>query len=210
MVLNVYCALSRRSANAVPCPYVGRAPTTPARRSWAAALMSSICRLSRPDGPAIILTSVGHFHFILRSQNVNSGLWLPPRISIPQDVILGVWEGIFFFFKCNCFFFVKVMQWITAVSSEVKKHLYCDELGKLFHKNGRKKTPLKDLHLLTHYTVVSGSAFLPRLIGKELSGHKNNISPIRHLSLRRRGFDCYPVLTAFTSFLLWARQPFHC
>lgn len=107
MVLNVYSAVARRSADAVPCPYVGRAPPTLARRSWAAALMSSICRLPRPDGPAIILTSVGHFHFILRSQNVNSGLWLPPRISFPQEVILGVWEGIFFsffFFKCCRFF----------------------------------------------------------------------------------------------------------
>lgn len=106
MVLNVHSALARRSADAVPCPYVGRAPPTPARRSWAAALMSSICRLPRPDGPAIILTSVGHFHFILHSQNVNSGLWLPPRISFPQEVILGVWEGIFlsFFFFPNADF----------------------------------------------------------------------------------------------------------
>lgn len=142
MVLNVYSAVARRSADAVPCPYVGRAPPTLARRSWAAALMSSICRLPRPDGPAIILTSVGHFHFILRSQNVNSGLWLPPRISFPQEVILGVWEGIFFFsflfFKCCRFFFARMMQCITAVSSELKKHPHSDKLRKLLHKNVRK------------------------------------------------------------------------
>lgn len=143
MVLNVYSAVARRSADAVPCPYVGRAPPTPARRSWAAALMSSICRLPRPDGPAIILTSVGHFHFILRSQNVNSGLWLPPRISFPQEVILGVWEGIFFssfFSQMLLIFFARMMQGITAVSSELKNIFTVTNWGNYFIKMWERTT----------------------------------------------------------------------
>lgn len=132
MAPNGYSPLVRRSAvHAVPCPYVGCAPPTAARRSWAAALMSSICRFPRPDGPAIIPTSVGHFHSILRSQNVNSGLWLPPRISFLQEVILGVRQSGRGGFFVPLSQMLRMMQWID---SELKKIFTATNWWKYFIK----------------------------------------------------------------------------